>query len=717
MRKNHVLFLTSAAMLVFLVTGCGPEVSSSSDSSSTSSGSSDSSSDSSSESSSSSSIDMGDGETLKMSVKYQNDTMMKLDASASPYAAADGTTYLTGDFKPVWKELQSRLSFTIDDVTPIANNSVKDTFEKDWLPANFAGVDILNGPSEDFVTYGTTTDSFVNLAAHLDEMPNFKAFLEANPIVKLNILAGDGGIYYAPYFDGYNDLERMFITRNDWVEKLLDVESPTFDTVTTIDTKHYQPYLAEAVTQDITVPADVTGSTTKVIHKAFTANVITTQNAEATLNGANSCAILRSHIDSTYGSQYAKRSDLFNGVDAAYDADELVALFRCVKTNPNYLTGQSAKPLVPFYPRGSTFDRQSDLYRLAMIWGVRGVESRNGYLYVDDDGVLQDARNSADMIDALHRMNDLYDEGLILADFDLKSATSGAKGDFRTDLNNANLGFMTYDYNQTTTVFNSLGDGATPTISGYNLAPVLPAVADWHKDGNLFHFSESIRSVKTEGWGITSTTTGRKLTKAIQLFDYLYGVEGNTLMSYGPSQWIDGTIMYNGQSAPRLSAAALNELATLPKALGNYTNYYRRYLGGTFPVGYIKQQAMEYQTVHARGQAGLDKILHAMSIGTMKVVLPLVPETTSPFYTLTPTTYSFTATESTLMKDLLATLGSKFNPTSGTSGYVEWTTLIKNDFVDADYTANLTTWKLDTYIYMYRTAYARMVAAAAAIEL
>ena len=175
-------------------------------------------------------------------------------------------------------------------------------------------------------------------------------------------------------------------------------------------------------------------------------------------------------------------------------------------------------------------------------------------------------------MDGIERLNQLYKEKLILQDFNDNSATSGGSGKYREDLCKDNLGFMTYDYNQTTTILNRAHE---EEHEGFNLAPVMPAIANWLNDGKYFHFTESIRSVKTEGWGITTNATGNVLYKALQLFDYFWSEEGNRLMSYGPEAWIDGTIEYMGRTVPKLSAKALEELATL--AAGNYTNYYRRF--------------------------------------------------------------------------------------------------------------------------------------------
>jgi putative aldouronate transport system substrate-binding protein len=697
MKNKKILFAITSALVFVFVSSCGlPTVPSSSVSNSSSS--------------SSVVIDHGDGATLNMSVLYQADTKMKLDSKYSPYVAANGKTYETGMFKPVWEELQNRLDFTINDMTP-NESSVSNAFKANQLNG-FKDLNVVNGPAVDIVSEGVTKGTFIALNDYFDYLPNFKKFLDENEIVRINITAGDGNIYYAPYFDGYNDLERMFIARVDWVEKLLDGTSIAYDTDTLLGDTYYTPSMPATLNTNISVP-NAEGTAVKQINKKYTKNVITAQNELEVKNGKNVCEALTAHIDSTYGNQYAKRSDLFVGIDAAYDADELVALFRCVKTNPKLLTGQDQKPLVPFYPRSSSHDRSADLLRLAMIWGVRGLESRSDYLYVDQNGVLQDARVQDKTYYGLEKLNQLYKEQLILQDFNSVSATSGGKGDYRGDLLNNNLGFMSYDYNQTTTVYNSLDS----KYAGFNLAPVMPAVADWLDDGKYFHFTESIRSVKTEGWAITSTSTGKALNKALHLFDYLYSEEGNRLMSYGPEAWIDGTIMYKGKQVPKLSAAALNELANLDGAKGNYTNYYRRYLGGTFPVGYIKEQGMEYQTVHPKGQAGLDKLMAAMELGTYKTVLVSLSSTDNKFYAMVPTTYSLTKPEEMLKAEMLTTLNEKFKPTSS-NGYIEFLKYVVNGFGSEGEVPTLSKeglktqivdeWNQKVYIEIYREAYKRM---------
>ncbi len=598
--------------------------------------------------------------TLNLSVFYNSSVYMRytVDGSSgkpqSEYVAANGKTYREGDFKPVWEELQSRLNFTINDVTPTDAKDVRASFNT-LQAQNFANIDIMVGNSVDLNQEGTLNNTYVKLDEYLDIMPNFKAFLDNNSVVKTSITSGDGHIYYAPYFDGYDDIERMFILRADWVQKLLDDDTVTYNADRTVK-PFYKPYMPESVNVELTV-AKADGSGAQTIRKAYTKNVITAQNELPKMDGASLVQVLKDHIDTTYGGAFAKRSDLFCGQDAAYDADELVALMRCVLANTELLTGQSEYDAVPFYPRGYQMGRVQDLFRLAEIWGVRGLDSRLNWFYFDQNGELQDARFDAKNMDALERLNQLYKEKLILQDFDKNESTAGlAGGDHRERLNKANLGFLTYDYNQTTTVYNSLES----EISGFNLTPILPPVADWDGNGSYYQFTDSWRSVKSDGWSILASVASddAKLKRALKLFDYLYSVEGNRLMSYGPEAWIDGEIMYGGKLVPKLSEAALTELSTL--ANGNYTNYYRMWLGATFPIGYVKEQGMEYQTVHPKGQAGLDIILKACELGTMKHLVVNAADAENPTQIIVPSTFSLAEAEEQFIKDNCADLTTAF---------------------------------------------------------
>lgn len=393
------------------------------------------------------------------------------------YTDPNGNLYSVGDWKPTWKALQERLNLNFSNTVSGKDVAANYTASK---TSNFSGIDIITGKASDFAKDGPA--SFLNLMDYLDRMPNFKNFLENNPIVKTTVTTADANsddaIYYAPYFDGFNDIERMTLIREDMLVKLLDDDTVTYDEGvvletkynSTIEKKNYQVEVAESLTSD---------KTKTIEKKQSEKNIIDIQNALPVKNGKTLTEALKQYIKDVYGDTYSKPSDLFNGVDAAYDADEFIALLRCAKTNPTLLTGDASKNVVPFYPRANTNDRVSDIYRWAgHLWGVQGVESRSGFLFVsDDDGipVIKDARGQLKTAQMLERLHQIYEEGLILPEFEDKTATGGTTGAYNTDLGSQNRGFATYDYCQTQTALNYKGYAD----NNYKLTPIVGAFTNW----------------------------------------------------------------------------------------------------------------------------------------------------------------------------------------------------------------------------------------------
>ncbi|MCR5564581.1 MAG: hypothetical protein K6F59_02130 [Gammaproteobacteria bacterium] len=605
-----------------------------------------------------------DGTELKLAVGHNNasTTITFADAKivGEGLTLADGNTYHVNDLKPVWAELQNRLKVKFTNV--FGNQEVKNEYAA-WKNLEFQGVDVVVGNASDMAADGKL-GKIVDLSQWLDYMPNFKKFLEDNPIVYLSVVSDvkTGAIYYAPYFDGYDDIEKYFLMRIDWVEKLLDgegaftaTESDTVATIfgTTLGT--YTPYMPETGTIALeSLSAD--GKSTQTITKNFGTtygNIAKYMNEHltATSTGVDAVNMLRNYIDAAYTGVYGtKRSQLFTGYNACWDVDELVALLRCVKLNTFALTGQNTNKVTAIYPREYLLNRTSDLLSFTQLFGARGYESRNDYLYFNAKGDLVDARQDETLTAAVGKLNQLYKEGLILADFDT-DVTSGVAVNKYMAQNN--LGFMMYDYLQTQCIYNN-DSNTTTKAPDYNFTAVMTPVAkyqDGTEGGVYMRFTESWRSVKTNGWCIPATCTGEKLQAALALFDYMYSKEGNVLMSFGPSAWQTGkTITYKGEQVPELNEACLNELWT--KAGGNYTNYARQYLGSTLPVGFVKNQGMEYQCTTEKGKAGGEKVSVAIAAGVIKHVSPEIKENL--FYTMVPTVLPTTKEQDTLLANYAA---------------------------------------------------------------
>ncbi len=604
-----------------------------------------------------------EGTVLRMATGYNSTkTGLSLEASVAGegITLADGNTYHAGDLKPTWVEVENVLKVKFEDLYQ-GNSATK---EFDFWKERLNEVDMVSGTAAKLTEYGEA-GSIVNIAEYLDMMPNFKAYLEANPIVRLSITGNTdtGAIYFSPYFDGVNDIERMPLMRVDWVVKLLDGEG-AFEAAASnkLAAAVYTPVMpAEGKVEIDVVTLD--GTAVETIAKDYdkAGNIVAKMNAAGELDGVAAVNMLRTYIDEAYNGYYGTaRSNLFIGQNAAWDADELVALLRCVVANPQTLNGtESVQGL--FSREDDNNQRRVDMFRFAgTLFGVRGLESRQDFLWIDETGALRDARQDVAAYEAMEKMNEMAQEGLIS-----KAFMDTSKESTKTYLEN-DLGFMHYDYNQTQTVYNE-----TALQDGEKYMAVMVPVAHWEdgtEGGVYMRFTESWRSVKTDGWGISVAGVADnqdKLYAALSLIDYAYSAEGQILMSYGPDAFIkkndDGsyvTFNFNGTEMPVIADATFAEL--WEKASGNYTNYARQYLGST--LSFAKSQAFEYQCTHEVGKEGAGKISAAIALGTIKH--PELAITENPWYTSVPTVLPNTTVENNMINEY-ADLSSKYNAAKG----------------------------------------------------
>ncbi len=606
------------------------------------------------------------GTVLRMATGYNSaKTGITFDSETAGEGVtlADGVTYNTGSLKPTWVALQDILGVKFESKYQGNGSSKEFEYWKDRLNE----VDMVSGTASTLSEYGEV-GSLVNLADYLDLMPNFKAYLEANPIVRLSITGNTktGAIYFSPYFDGVNDIERMPLMRVDWVVKLLDGEGEfTAEACKDLAPYVYTPYMPTSGKVEIETPT-LDGSATEIVVKDYDAcgNIIQMMNDAGPMNGVQAVNMLRDYIDKAYGGYYGtQRSNLFIGQNAAWDADELVALLRCVVANPQTLNGKDSVQGL-FSREDNNNQRRIDLFRFAgTLFGVRGMESRQDYLFVGTDGVLHDARQEVDTYVALERMHAMASEGLISQAF-----LDGAQETSSTYLEN-DLGFMSYDYNQTQTVMN-----ATKLQEGEKYMAVMVPVARWFdgtdENGVYMRFTESWRSVKTDGWAISKAGVAgddNKLYAALALIDYAYSEKGQILMSYGPDAFIkkndDGsyvTFNFNGKEMPVIADATYEEL--WDKAKGNYTNYARQFLGST--LSFVKSQAFEYQCTHEVGREGAGKLSVAIGLGTIKH--PLLELAENPWYTSVATVLPNTKVENDELNTYTQlTANGKFSASKG----------------------------------------------------
>ena len=678
--------------------------------------------------------DLTEHVTLSISNNYDKATGMKY-AQDADYTTPAGTVIKKGAFKPVYQKLQETLNFAIEDVTSTTEKAV-DQFKNNWKTNQYA--DIASGNVAQIVEFSVQgqSETILDLTEYLDYLPNFKAFLKQNQIVQETLYTekwgdeNDLAIYYFPYFDGISDLEKMTLLRADYVRKILDADltDDMLDTDTTIWTDSlYQPTVADS-SYSVTVPVSLESNNTKTITKAATTNIIAQQNALAAnqRNGLTMVKQLRSYIDAKYGNQFAKRSDLFLGVDSCYDADEMIALMRVVRVSPKLLTGNASIEMVPFVPREYNNQRIADLYRWAgQLWGLRGLESRSGYLYIGSDGKLHDARGEQSTVTLLENLNKLYAEGLILKDFQTPNGYNVTNGKFAEKIvvggDKNYSGFMEYDYSQTQGVWND--KAGSKAIEGYDFRPVMGAVATIGAESvdGYVHFTESWRSVKSQGWCINAALKNdeAKLYRALALCDYLYSAEGQQLNSFGPEDegYTSGTFNYQGREVAKFTDAALAQLNDSAIGGGSYTNYLRKFVGATLPVGYVKEQGMEYQCTSDNAKYGLSIINKGLELGTYRHVE--LAHTEDPFFTIVPSTFAVSRGNVTVKQQLedKTRLGS-INTNGSTAEWNIWDKYVMNGFGVTDVTlakdAYLSlindTYQLNVLVKIYQDAYDYMTA-------
>ena len=427
---------------------------------------------------------------------------------------ADGTTLriIDGDLDSVWTEISEKLDINLESVEQGDSESEEPpTWEEQLQQA-----EVLSGTATLFSEAGAAGD-MVNIAEYLDYMPNFKAVLEENPMVRFAI-TGDintGAIYYAPNPEGINDIERMPFMKTEWVEKLLNGEG-AFEAETSgkLTTAVYTPYMP--TNGQITVAVvKADGSGTESVKKNYDAagNIVQTMNdalAAGEVTGAEAVNMLRDYIDKAYNGYYGtNRADLFLGQNAAWDADEFTALLRCVVANSNTLNGSDTVLGLLATEDDSNQDKSALVGFAGVLFGVRGLESEQDYLYVGAEGSLCDARQEAETYEVLEKMNAMVQEGLI-------TSVSGNPEN--------TAGFAYY------------GGVQIQTASDDELVPeevyqaVMIPVACWYDgtdaDGVYMRFTESRNFKVTEGIGISKKSVGDnkdKLFAALAMVDYVYG--------------------------------------------------------------------------------------------------------------------------------------------------------------------------------------------------
>lgn len=520
---------------------------------------------------------------------------------ATSWTGLDGVSVSGGSLKPAWTTFASKLGVTIKDTAKSGRSSTElsdAVKEGDIGDHNF-----INASASEIMD---NTNALLDINQYLDYMPNYKAFLKQSPIVQYSLTMNttNGAMYYIPYFDGNDDIEKYVLVQRTWTKAILDDATPIAGTKTFKDqavakgltgtstsaSQFMGTTEADNWVVETTDPSDESktvfvkldykaaldaakGSTglgaayTEAAGEAYTGtsgNIVDIMNAAinakaGVVTGAQLAKILREYIKVAYyvgaTADAAKTSttpmysasnlaDIFVATSAAWDADLMTALYRCVVTNYDQFPGMSSidgKYVWALAGREMKAQRENDIISLAgELYGVRGMESRLEYLYVNHTGTLSDARTNVKSYEAAAKLNDLAKEGLLFNTVSDSSSTINKIAD-----GTKNVTFMLHDYAQTQTTDGfSATEGWTGTTKQdaqkFDFAPILTPVSRWDTDDNgtadtVMRFTESWRSVKNTGVCIPkkSIKSEDQLSAILAFIDYLYSNDGQIVGSYG----------------------------------------------------------------------------------------------------------------------------------------------------------------------------------------
>lgn len=696
-------------------------------------------------------LDYAEGTVLRMNVGYQNkNNPARIEFNENELKQTvtlpDGNQYSSGKLKPAWDAAGKELKITFEEAFENLENEAQ--LETPIQGGQMGNYDLITSSA---AAMTQNTDVLLNITPYLDYMPNYKHFLESNTALYYSLTSDtdNGAMYYAPYFDGFNDIEKYALAEKTW---LVDVLNATADDLAKVTTTYAQQATAKkadgskAVIEsymgtkgswevDATNPDDATKLVkAKVDYDAALAaaksanglgaaisaakgsaytgesgNIVDIMNdvinaTNGTVTGGQLTKILQEYIDVAYtldGAAYENRADVFNSVSAAWDVDLMVAAMRCVVASPVLVDEPEANiaNLYGLAARQGTTQRRTDLTAMAgELYGIRGMESRYEYTYLDANGNIKDARMNAETYDLVDNFSDFAAEGLLYIG---ESPVQGARD---TTQGPSPLFMHDYSQTQTTTGFKKAD------YAEFNVAPIVTPVSKWDTDDDGTHetimrFSESWRSVKNTGFCISKDgvrDNPERLSAVLAFIDYLFSNDGQLVMTYGaqstagnedPNGWwyadkaTDVTLeevaeqvpdseqwtvkaeyeteyfvykntVYKSmvdyvRAIPALTDDTLNlflgkeingfrlgnESQTNQAAGYSYTNFARYIMGATFPIG-NKDQGFEYQCTAQCALEGAGIVSQALANGAIKHVTLSLAEGQSMWYMIAPTSFA-----------------------------------------------------------------------------
>ena len=585
---------------------------------------------------------------------------------------AGGELLNQGALLPTWKYYASQLKTTIRDAANYSDANDNGTYS---TAKNNNFKSLSDNTQEMDLFYNSTSNmkkmfndgQATNLMPYIKagKMPYFKQFLEDNDYIRQMIAMNYGteeeAIYYTPYFDGYNAIERMLIMDTAMTKTVLDAESfNDFDTTingsgaatNTLQAAKYQPFMDAnnnlPEDENFTVNVSVNGELQQItLNKRE--NIIKQQNAllATGCTGKQLAEQLATYIKEVFADGFTKGiyknpSDVYVSESAAYNADELIALMRVIKANPGKITGDKDAEIEILCPRGQDNGRIENMADFMSIWGIQGLDGEDSMLYFDAEGKLSDAGSTQATYDGLKLLSQIYDEGLIIQDFYIKG-TLGKTGYlnkyFGKTSDDGGYGFMLYDFSASTTAMNTKDEDGVGTAdskrvgnfegtSYTGLMPVVTPLSYWqdqkadneqdladHTNKTLKRYAESNRALKGNSWCIPNNSDNKE--RAAMLMDFLFSAEGKRANDFATSAyWADEFTSYAGETTPQFNAKTkkmISESAT------DFWSFLRGYLGSTHGVGYVRSKTINYLATNKYGKIGSVNIESAIASGAVEL--------------------------------------------------------------------------------------------------
>lgn len=607
------------------------------------------------------------GGDLDIHINYNGESGISYLSTEAFVNPVDGLTYKKGDILPTWKALAAKTKTNVRDASSYAHSDTRDIYTA--ISTN--GYKSETDSSQYIDLLYTTTSNlkdgyFIDLLSedatgtpYIDYMPNFKKWWNENEVLQQELMNNAGQLYYTPYAEGLNTVERTFVMDTQFVEMVLDVKNANYDiervngglnpAPNVVQSGSYTPYINPVFNypDKETVVSVLVGNEVKQLKIKQTKNIIVQQNE--LLNRPQGCTGRElagqfiAYLNAAFGHEvgenkiYSKLSEIFTSASAAYNADELIALMRVIKANPGLITDDLDCEIETFFPRGASANRTEAVATLMSIWGVQGMQNTlNNKLYFDANGKLNDAYTTQATYDGLLKLNQMYEEGLIIEDFNIKSTTANSSTIFYDQnyakvADGAKYGFMMWDYPSFVTAANDYanGIGTDPAsrIINYEskgIMPVLPPLAYWATESNwnhtqsitdhtgktLLRYQESNMGIKTTSWGIPVTSDN--IYGALRMMDYLYSDMGNKIADYGPEEyWETALIGYE------IGVKPTEAVTGMISKVSNYWTFMRNYLGATFGIGHIRSFTNYVNASSIYAQDNFYNLLVAANVGVV----------------------------------------------------------------------------------------------------